>query len=287
MMTRRRLALVVIAPIAAVCALGALIRWWSARQNARPKSGSARARLRYLARRIPGVAYRLRRRHPDPTASGPLLADRVRSTLGPLEKRLDVPRAHVLAEDQIVLLHGEVATADDAAVIEQAVRRVSGVRGVESYLHIGLTPCDTRPSHGRARWSPSPAKSRLIAAAREAGAPDELVSAHMVRAVLAFLAARIPDGERRDLFAHLPADVRVMNEPPAPWGRPPNKVRTPGELVASLADAERPMTPERAELVIEAVLRTLRELVPEEATDVAAALPHELREVWLSAGPHS
>lgn len=56
--------------------------------------------LRHFAGRLHAVSYRLRGRHPDPNVSGNVLADRIRSSLGPLEKRLDLPRIHVMVEGQ-------------------------------------------------------------------------------------------------------------------------------------------------------------------------------------------
>src|SRR5260370_21397609 len=58
-----------------------------------------------------GVSYRLAGRRPDPGVSDGVLADRIRSTLGPIEHRLDVPRVHVLVADHVALLHADVETA--------------------------------------------------------------------------------------------------------------------------------------------------------------------------------
>lgn len=56
-----------------------------------------------------------------------VLADRVRSSVGPLLKELDTPRIHVMAEGNRVLLHGEVVDGAARAWIEEAVRNVEGV----------------------------------------------------------------------------------------------------------------------------------------------------------------
>jgi hypothetical protein len=101
--------------------------------------------------RFRGLLYRLFGRRPDPEVDDRTLADRVRSELGPLEKRLDVPHVHVMVEDHVVLLHGEVEWPHEAASIEEAVRRVSGVRRVESHLRTGTLPSNLRPSAGRRR----------------------------------------------------------------------------------------------------------------------------------------
>lgn len=105
--------------------------------------------MRHLGGQLKGTAYRLSGGHPDPRVSDDVLADRIRSSLGPIEKRLDLPRIHVMVEKHVALLHGDVATTDDAEELVAAVERVPGVAGVESRLHVGLLPGDTRPSEGR------------------------------------------------------------------------------------------------------------------------------------------
>src|SRR6202142_1059320 len=102
--------------------------------------------VRYGAASAPGILYRLAGRHPDPNVSDDILADRIRSSLGPLEKRLDLPRVHAMAGAPCAILHGDVSVDDDARAIEHAILQVSGVRGVESHLHAGLIAGDTRPS---------------------------------------------------------------------------------------------------------------------------------------------
>ncbi len=106
--------------------------------------------LRYLSGRLEGLSYTLEGRHPDPNVIDKVLADRIRSQLGGLEKRRDLPHIHVMVEDHVALLHGEVATKEDADAIEKAVAAVSGVKAVQSHLHVGLISGDTRPSEGRA-----------------------------------------------------------------------------------------------------------------------------------------
>jgi osmotically-inducible protein OsmY len=80
--------------------------------------------------------------------SDDVLADRIRSSIGGLEKRLDIPHIHVMVEDHVAILHGEVTADSDVRTLEHAIVRVSGVRGVESQLHVGLASGDTRPSEG-------------------------------------------------------------------------------------------------------------------------------------------
>ncbi|HET9076721.1 MAG TPA: BON domain-containing protein [Acidimicrobiales bacterium] len=104
--------------------------------------------LRYAAGRLDGLSYRLAGRHPDPNVTDDILADRIRSELGGLEKRLDLPHVHVMVEKHVALLHGDVPSAEDAEAVERAVSQVAGVRGVKSHLHVGLIDGDTRPSEG-------------------------------------------------------------------------------------------------------------------------------------------
>lgn len=238
-------------------------------------------RLRHLGGRLQGLSHRLRGGRPDPSVSDLVLADRVRSSLGSLQKRLDVPHVHVMVEDHVALLHGAVAFTAEADEIERAVAAVSGIVGVESYLHVGLIRGDTRPSAGRKVHHPSDAQQRLIAAATEAGV-DPSVALAVVRAVLATFADRIPRDEREQVAAHLPADVRELFTPQRRT-RQPAPPRTVAELVARIAATAEELPRDKAEEVTTTVLRALRSLVPEEAGDIAAVLPSELRTLWQGA----
>jgi osmotically-inducible protein OsmY len=117
-------------------------------------------RVRGMGGRLRGRIYRLRKCRPDPDVTDPVLADRIRSTLGPLEKRLDLPHIHVMVHDHIALLHGDVGSYREVDEIDTAVAAVSGVAGVDSWLHVGLIAGDTRPSTGRAVVQPSDALTR-------------------------------------------------------------------------------------------------------------------------------
>lgn len=241
---------------------------------------SSGRRLRHLAGRLHGASYRLRGRHPDPDVVDNVLADRVRSSLGGLEKRLDLPHIHVMVEGHVALLHGEVSSDADADQLEQAVAAVTGVMGVESYLHVGLVSGDTRPSGGRGVHPPSGALQRLLDAAVGAGV-DPGSALPVVRGVLATFADRLPAGERDHVAVHLPADVRSLFTPPRRAHRHPSP-RTVRELVAGIAAATSGLPHDTAQQATAAVIETLRALVPEEAPDVAAVLPKELRTLWLS-----
>ena len=234
--------------------------------------------VRYAAVSAPGIVYRLSGRRPDPDASDDVIADRVRSAVGPIEKRLDLPRIHVTVEDHIVILHGDVSDDDDAGAIQHAVMRVSGVNGVVSHLHLGLIPGDTRPSEGAAvSPPPSDALRALLDAAREAGAGD--LPGASVHAVLCGFMDRLPEGEGGQVLAHLPADVRALAGPVHPPGERAPRLKTFAQLVAAVT-AVGGIEPQHADAITRAVLATLRGLVHEEAQDVAAVLPAELRELW-------
>jgi uncharacterized protein (DUF2267 family) len=248
---------------------------------------AAGRRARYLRGRWKGIRYRLAGRHPDPWASDDVLADRVRSELGPLEKRLDVPRVHVHVHDHHASLHGDVPTWEAADRLVDAVFHISGIYGVESYLHVGLTQGDTRPSEGRLRPGKSNALKTLVGAAIRAGAPEDLAPAS-VRAVLSAFVDRVPPPERDHVLAHLPADVRPLATPPQRSGKLP-RLRTVPELVAGVTAQAEPgengLPRGREALITESVLATLRGLVPEEAEDIAAVLPADLRAFWNAAVP--
>jgi hypothetical protein len=129
---------------------GAVLRPGSRAQRGLRRGGTHLGRhLRYWRGQLHGLLYSARGGRPDPFVSDDILADRVRSELGPLEAELDIPRLHVMAENHVVLLHGEVATEDQLDLVEQAVSAVSGVAGLRSHLSVGLLPSDTRPSAGR------------------------------------------------------------------------------------------------------------------------------------------
>lgn len=239
-------------------------------------------RARHLRGQLRGVQYRVAGHHPDLDVSDDVLADRVRSSLGPLEKRLDIPHVHVMVEERVALLHGEAPTLEDAETIAEAVLDVPGIMAVESYVHVGLVRGDTRPSEGR-HGEPSPALRRLLDAARDAGVTDR--GARLaVRSVLGAFVDRLPAGELDHVLAHLPADVTAIAGPPRRTGKVPLRVRTVPQLVAAVT-ARGGVDPSHAEAITESVLGALRELVPEEARGIRAVLPSDLKKLWDSAVP--
>jgi len=220
-----------------------------------------------------------------------VLADRIRSSLGPLERRLDLPRIHVMVEDHVALLHGETTTDADIDQLVAAVGGVSGVVGVESYLHVGLISGDTRPSSGKLVHQPSDGHRRLFHAATAAGV-DPAAAQPIVRAILATFADRLPDVEREQMATHLPEDVRSLFSPPWRARSAPARTelvaRSLTDLVARIAGDTAGLPPEKARDVTAAVLAELRSLVPDKPADAAAAvLPAELREFWAQQGADS
>jgi uncharacterized protein (DUF2267 family) len=281
----RRTALWILAIVGALLGTVAALKPRRTAKTLRETARRLSQQARYAHGRLNGFRYRLAGRTPDPAVPDDVLADRVRSSLGPLEKRIDTPRVHVLVEDHVVVLHGDVPSKADAVAIEHEVRTISGVRGVESYLHVGLGAGSTRPSVGRAHndANPSPALGRLLMAAHDTGVAtgQERLT---VRAVLAAFADRIPTDERSQLLSHLPDDVRELATTPRRYGQPAPRLRTISELVGSIATGAGTNTAHAA-AITEGVLGCLRQLVPEEAADVAAVLPEELRELWIHAVP--
>lgn len=119
------------------------------RRLARSTFSRARRNLHRTWGRLRGLEYRLSGGHPEPDVTDDILADRIRSTLGPIEKQLDIPRVHVMVSDHVAVLHGGLGTRDEERSIIEAVESISGVTAVESRLHIGLSAGSTRPSAGR------------------------------------------------------------------------------------------------------------------------------------------
>ncbi len=249
-------------------------------QNARRLANRLARDVRYAVGSAPGILYRLSGRRPDPDVDDDVLADRIRSALGPLEKRLDVPHVHVMVDDHIAILHGEVPTNLAAVTIEQAVKNVSGVTAVDSHLHAGLVTGDTRPSEGAAvPRPPSHALRALLDAARNAGAEHPPAAAH---AVLRTFFDRVPADERAQAIAQLPTDARALVGPSRPDdGERRARFKTVPEFVAAVA-AEGGVEVARATAITRAVVTALRGLIPAEASDIAAVLPADLRTLWQS-----
>lgn len=125
------------AVLAVVAAVGAAVRKLPVQRWAR-----------HTANRAKGLWHQCLSRGNGDT-SDRVVADRIRSTLGPLEQELDVPRINVLVENGVALLHGDVGTDENVRRIVEAVSEVAGVRDVHSNLRATFSSNDTRPSEGQ------------------------------------------------------------------------------------------------------------------------------------------
>lgn len=232
--------------------------------------------VRHMHGQLEGLDYRLRGREPDTEAGDPVLTARVRSQLGPLLRRLDLPHLDVTVDDGVALLRGGVARGAQADEIIAAVRQVPGVRDVDARLHIGLTRGDTRPSAGYDNREASTQLRRLAAAAEAAG----VAPAQAAVALRVFL-LRLPSGERDHVVGHLPTDVRQMVDRVVVRADVLH-IRDVEGLVAIVADVA-DLADDQAQRVLEGVLRTLAELVPEEVADISAVLPAGLGQLWSTS----
>jgi len=222
---------------------------------------------------VEGARYRLAGRGPDPLAGDDILAERVRATLGPVQKRLDVPRVHVMVTSHVVTLHGEVGTIAEALSLTGAAGAVPGVMAVRCRLHVGLLPGQGRPSQGRLRRrAPSDPLLALLDAAARAGVGVEQAPT-AVRAVVEALVACLPAGERRRLYAGMPGDLRrLVPRHRCRW------TNQPADLVASVAEVSGLGDLIRAERVTVAVLGALGDVLrPDDAARIGIALPPALR----------
>ena len=85
------------------------------------------------------------------------------------------------------------------------------------------------------------------------------------------------------MLAHLPSDARALAAPPRGLGGAAH-VRTVPELVGSVT-TQAYVGVVNVDALVESVVGCLRTLVPEEARDVAAVLPEDLRTLWINAVP--
>jgi uncharacterized protein (DUF2267 family) len=212
-----------------------------------------------------------------------VLVDRVRTALGPLEERLDIPRVNVMVEGHVVDLRGIVPNREAVNEIEALVYAIAGVVGLESHLNVGQDPGETKPSTGRRHKQSTRMLQNFEQVARDAGV-TEADAQVAVRAVLRTFLERLPAGERDQVLTHLTADTRQLIGV-VPDRSPAGSVRTRAELVGLVAVDAR-LEPVRAEEVMLAVLGSLQHAVPEEVKDIAATLPEQLEQLWREAGRH-
>jgi uncharacterized protein (DUF2267 family) len=267
-----------VAAAALVTAAAALNRYrlrrWMRREGAR-----ATRKVRYGRGKLRGVWYRATGGAPTAVVNDETLAERVRAALGPLSKQLDVPRVHVAVQGGVSTLTGRVGSPHDVDVIRDAVASIPGVRDVECLLTPELLPGDTRPSEGGGAATPSKALKRLTGSVLAAGVPEPAATSAL-RAVLSVFVGRLPDGERAHLFAHLPEDVRALVQAAPPEVEP--RLRSVAAFAAAV-EATADLHGGDTVQVTQAVLSCLRELVPEEADDIATTVPAELRALWTGA----
>ena len=255
--------------------LGATTAWL-----VRPVRGRGfEVKARYLHGRLRGMWHGLFG-PPQEDVSDKVLADRVRSALGPVEKVLDVPRPNVAAVGHRVTLHGVVGTEAEAERLIAAVKHVPSVEAVESHLVVGITGADSRPSTGHATRPPSPMLQQLLEAVHHASGDGAASARPTLRAVLLTLLECLPEGERAHLTEHLAADVRDL----AAGAGPHHRVEHVGEF-ADVVTRRGAVQRDKAERVVEAVFAELRRLVPEEVLDVAAVLPIDLKRTWQHSLP--
>jgi osmotically-inducible protein OsmY len=114
---------------ALVTAIGA---WLATRSKSLTKS--AKPHFHGTVNHAKGLAYRAMRRHPSTNVEDSVLADRIRSTIGPLEKELHSSRINVTVEHGVAILHGDIESPEASAKIEDAVRAVAGVQDIRSHL---------------------------------------------------------------------------------------------------------------------------------------------------------
>ncbi len=207
------------------------------------------------------------------------LADIVRSRLGPIVKTMDLPRIHIMAEGSRILLHGDVATEIDASLIEGIVKSFDGVDAIESHLHIGLLPSDTRPS--QAPTLPSKMMEALFGAAAAIGITEgSALSA--IKGTMSAILEQIPPSERHHLLAHFPSDVVLLVKPRQQFGA--NDLHWKTELALDIAASLRGgIDLPSAEVLVPLLIGVLRDFVPEEDHDVVATLKSALKDLWLIA----
>ena len=112
--------------------MAAISGWLATRSKSLTKNASPY--LRRIVHQARGLTYRAMRRHPSTTVDDSVLADRIRSTIGPLEKQLHNSRINVTVENGVAILHGDIDSPEAATRIEEAVRGVAGVRDIRSHL---------------------------------------------------------------------------------------------------------------------------------------------------------
>lgn len=278
-MSRLRMLVLAGFGLAAAAVIAAVERTPAGRRLSRRTAHRVARLARYESGRLEGLRYRLSGRRPDPDVTDAVLADRIRSELGPLEHELDLPRVHVTACGHDVVLHGEVDSPWHAHQLVEAVGSVPGVARVDSRLSVGPLSRESRPSQSAAHPQQSAGLHKVLAAAHGAGVKSG-TERSAARAVISTFLDVLPSGERQHVLGHLPADLRALADAKTLVAH--RHIRHFDELSSAALPT---LPPETRGRVVESVLGAMRELVPEEAADVSAVLPEELRQVWKTAIP--
>ncbi len=213
------------------------------------------------------------------TATDADIADRIRSRLGPIVKAMDLPRIHIMAEGTRILLHGDVATEADALVIEQVVKSWTEVDSVESHLHIGLLPSDTRPSDASAIQSEM--MEALLGTAEALGMTGGPARS-AVKGTLSAILEQIPPNERTHVFAHFPHDVVLFAKPRQHFGDENLHWKTELALDAA-ASLRGGIDLPTAEVLVPLIIGVIRHFVPEEDQDVCSTLQSALEDLWRTS----
>jgi uncharacterized protein (DUF2267 family) len=210
------------------------------------------------------------------------LADTVHSRLGSIIKTMDLPRIHIMAEGTRILLHGDVATEQDASLIEGIVKSFDNVDSVESHLHVGLLPSDTRPSKGHSAEASLSNQSDMMKGFFENAAAIGLTEGPAQSAIKGTLTAileQIPPNERQHVIAHFPTDVARFVKPRHHFGDENIHWKTELELDAA-ASLRGGFDLPTAEVLVPLIIGVIRRYVPEEDHDVVATLHTALKELW-------
>lgn len=155
-----------------------------------------------------------------------MLADRIRSSIGRLEARLDIPHVHVtVQQDGAALLHGEVGTAEQHAsavvrtVLSTFAERIPTDERNQLEAHL---PEDVRALIAPPRRT-GVAATRIrtvpeLVATAAAAAPGEMPPEqrqNVVESVLGALRELVPE-ETADIAAVLPPELRGFWEAATP-----------------------------------------------------------------------
>lgn len=238
-------------------------------------------RMRYLRGRARGLLFRVLAAGLTPDVDDDVLEQRVRSTLGSLSRRYDLPPIEVTAVvDGKVVLAGHAPDLEQVREVETGICEIPGVDMVVS--HIRVDDAVERPSQRR-EPAPTPLRRELLAAARQLDVGDDEQVERLVSATLAALFSLLPEDPARHLRSHMPDDVQALMAAPIPIASA-RKPRNSDELVDEVSQlcGRSPGTSRQA---IEAVFATLREMIPEEVDGVHAVLPAGIKPLWTGEEP--